>query len=134
MGEEILYRDKIMIIEDEKDITNIIETGLQEKLSRPFEIFSFDNAEDAFTSFHKVKYDLIITDFHLPGMDGFSFINRIREFDKKIPIIFDSGFFTELELAKHAESFDNVTFLDKPFSIKKLTNVVKIILYAENNA
>ena len=123
-----MSKHKIMIIEDEKDLANIIELGLQRKLPMPFDLLKFDNAEAAFASFNESKYDLIITDFHLPGMDGFDFINKIREFDKKIPIIFDSGFFTELEIANHADSFENVIFIDKPFSITKLANEVKLIL------
>lgn len=122
---------KILVIEDDEDVRFLIGASIKSSVSSDIEIDEFDNAEEALTQFHEKDYDLLITDFKLPGMDGLDLIKNIYEGSKRsdCPIIFISGFFTELESAKNSKYFHKLAFIDKPFEVGQLIMHVKMFLY-----
>ena len=130
------YVYKIMIIDDDQEILELLESALLKHVSLNLKINKYDSAEDGFSSCSKYKYDLIITDYKMPGMDGFSFIKTFRAFmgDVSTPIIFLSGFFRQLEAVSRASEFYNVIFYDKPFEGKKIANKVFLLLLGKKEA
>jgi len=73
-----------------------------------------------------IEVDLIVSDVVMPQMDGPTLINRLRERDKQIKIIFISGY-AEDAFRKNLDAKD-VNFLPKPFSLKQLAEKVKDVL------
>ena len=120
----------IMVIDDDHDVLAVVEDALLNHVILNLKIYKYDNAEDGFSSCAKYKYDLIITDYKMPGMDGFSFIRTFRALmgDEHTPIIFLSGFFRQLEAVSRASEFGNVFFYDKPFDSKRLANKASLLL------
>ena len=125
---------RLMIVEDDEDVRELIEGALSSYGPLDLEIYSFDYAEKAVVSLSARKYDLIITDFKLPGMDGFEFIQKCGELsgDKSIPVLFVSGYFNDLDAAKNASKFDNVMFVSKPFEVDKLVSKVALFLLSKD--
>ena len=124
---------KVLVIEDDEDVRYLIGASIQESIPNGILVDEFADAEAALNKCNQQKYDLIITDFKLPGMDGFDLIKRLNEhaLNADCPILFISGYFTELEAAKHGKYFDNLTFIDKPFETSHLIMHVKIMLYGK---
>ncbi len=76
----------ILVVEDEPQIQTLVKRLLREN-----QITAFENPQQALES-GKVRYrDLIITDYHMPGMNGSDFVRRIRAQGLTIPIIGISG-------------------------------------------
>lgn len=119
----------IMLLDDDDTIRDLIETSLPKFL--PFK--NFDKAERAFSSCYFYAYDLVITDFKLPGLAGDEFIQVFRNFEgnDSVPIIFISGNFSELESDRNHSMFRQVHFLEKPFEIEALGGVIKSLLLNE---
>jgi len=89
----------IFVIDDEKDIQNILEVNLR---NNGYKVNSFSSAEKALESLKKTIPDLIILDLMLPKMDGCK-VCRLLKFDEKyrhIPIVM---------LTARAQSSDNET-------------------------
>ena len=77
---------KILIVEDEKDIRNLLIFNLQK---HHYEVDSIHDGEKALPLIRKNKYDLILLDIMLPGVNGFD-LTRIIKNDNlisQIPII-----------------------------------------------
>jgi CheY-like chemotaxis protein len=72
-------------------------------------------------------YDLVISDIHMPGMNGMDLLNRIREINPVIPVIMITGFPT-VDLSVSAMKTGAVDFLSKPFHIDELLYKVNIYL------
>lgn len=71
-------KKRILLIEDDSDIRNLVTTSIMEHLPNQFIIDQFDNAEFALSSSFRKSYDLLIVDFKLQEMSGLEFINILR--------------------------------------------------------
>lgn len=68
--------EKILVVDDEKDIADLIEVYLQ---NENYAVYKFYTAEDALRCIEVQELDLAILDIMLPGTDGFSLCKKIRE-------------------------------------------------------
>jgi len=119
-------REKILIVEDEKDIIKMLEYNLKKE---GFRILSVQDGEDALDSANKERPDLIILDLMLPGMDGLEVCRNLKGDTKtaSIPLI--------MLTAKSQES-DKVVglelgaddYMTKPFSPRELIARIKAVL------
>lgn len=114
---------KILVVEDEKPIAQIIEFRLKRE---GFEVHTVCTGEEAVAFVRKSPPDLILLDIMLPGLDGFAACREIRRFTS-VPII--------MVTAKEAEG-DKILGLElgaddyvtKPFSPRELIARVKAVL------
>jgi len=111
----------VLIVDDEKNIVDILSFNLKKE---GFEIVPAYDGESALEQYEKKAPDLILLDVMLPLLDGFEVCRRIREKDRKTPIIM---------LTAREEETDKVLGLDlgaddyitKPFLIRELQARVK---------
>lgn len=68
--------EKILVVDDEKDIADLIEVYLQ---NENYTVFKFYTAEESLRCIETQELDLAILDIMLPGTDGFALCKRIRE-------------------------------------------------------
>ena len=82
---------KVMIVDDEIYVVALIQKLVNwEKYN--MEVVA--TANDGITALHfveEIKLDLIIVDVRMPGYDGIEFMDKIREFNKKVRFIVVSG-------------------------------------------
>ena len=121
---------QILVIEDDEDIRELLLNSLSDYTLFDLVVYAFANAEEGLASCSNTNYDLIITDYKLPGMDGAEFIKEFRKLsnNRSVPIIFLSGYFKDLDTSKRAFPFDDVMFLEKPFDVDKLFSRVAVLL------
>jgi DNA-binding response OmpR family regulator len=118
--------EKIMVVEDERDIARMIEYNLRKDGYRP--VLVHDGSFAAATA-AKEKPDLILLDLMLPGLDGLEVCRRLKADAKTsaIPIIM---------LTAKGEESDKVLglglgaddYVTKPFSLKELLARVGAVL------
>jgi heavy metal response regulator len=115
---------RILVIEDEKKISDFIKRGLKE------ESYSVDvayNAEDGHYLVTTDPFDLIILDLMLPDLDGVSLCKRIRSEKIHTPIIMLTAKDTVKDkvLGLDAGADD---YLTKPFAFEELLARIRVIL------
>jgi len=87
------------------------------------------NGKEAIELFNKHKdIKLILTDLQMPEMDGFEATRKMREIDKKIPIIAYTAYAYEGVTEKILLAGANECLL-KPFANKKLLNTIRKYLF-----
>lgn len=119
-------REKILIIEDDEDILNLLSYQLQ---SHQFVVKQAQTAQEGIEIAWEERPDLIILDIMLPDMDGFEICKRLKRHDETghIPIIM---------LTAKSEEIDRVLgfelgaddYVVKPFSPRELILRIKAIL------
>jgi len=86
-------------------------------------VCTVDCGEAALEQFAERKFDLVITDFSMPGMHGDQLVARIRQLSPTQPIIMATAFVEDYEIFGEASGrIDALLF--KPFSLKELRGAV----------
>jgi DNA-binding response OmpR family regulator len=100
---------RVLIIEDEQPLAHALELKLSHS---GYDAKAVNNGEDALETLSKAKYDLILLDLILPGMDGFELLQNIRDkhTDTKIVILSNLG---QPEDKARAETYDITNYYIK---------------------
>ncbi len=114
---------KILIVDDKKKVLKMIGRFLDKKC---FAVFLSDSFEKALSLCEKTKFDLVLSDFDLGKNSGLELINKIREKQPRIKTVLMSGSFRFNEEMLRLERID--AFLQKPFEVKELRNLVEEVL------
>jgi two-component system alkaline phosphatase synthesis response regulator PhoP len=115
---------RILVVEDEAAIRH----GLLDVLV--FHGYDVDAASDGPGGLEKAlsgKFDLILLDVMLPGLDGFSVCNRIRERDREQAIIMLTAKTSDEDII-HGLSLGADDYVGKPFSVAQLVLRIQAVL------
>ncbi|MBO4887636.1 MAG: response regulator transcription factor [Firmicutes bacterium] len=107
--------EKILIVDDEKSIVDIIKFNLDKEGYRTFTAY---DGYGALEEFQKESPDLVILDVMMPGMDGYEVCRRIRE-SSNIPIIMVTARTEEIDTVLGLEMGAD-EYVTKPFSMREL--------------
>lgn len=80
---------KILVVDDEENIRHLCKIELEEE---GFVVEVAQNGEEAIEKLSIFKPDLITLDIKMPGMNGIETLRRIRNFEKKLPIVLFTGY------------------------------------------
>ena len=119
---------KILIVDDEKLIRDVIKTYAEEE---NFECLEAEDGLEALDIIKQNDVDLIVLDIMMPKMDGMTFLEALKN-EKNIPVIILSARTEEYDKLR---GFDLGTddYLTKPFSPKELIARIKAILKRTKN-
>ena len=117
---------KIYVVDDEKDIREILKVNLQKN---GYDVNTFASAEEVLKQLAIAKPNLFILDIMMNGMDGLDLCKHIRASREltTIPILFLSAKSAELDKVLGLELGAD-DYLTKPFSIHELIARVKAIM------
>lgn len=113
----------ILVIEDEKDIREIIARYLQ---NEGYDVIESDNGITGLSLFNEYSPELIICDIMMSGIDGFEVLSRIRNISD-IPVIMLTAKHTESDRVKGFELGAD-DYVPKPFSAKELVKRVNVLI------
>jgi len=114
---------KIMIIEDEEKISNIIKESLEKW---GFETYTIRKFDAVFEEFLHINPHLVLMDVNLPFYDGFYWCSKIRSMSK-VPVIFLSSRNTNMDIIM-AVNMGGDDYITKPFAIEVLNAKINAIL------
>jgi two-component system, OmpR family, response regulator ChvI len=123
---------RILIVDDDTDITLTFKTGLEDK---GFEVDVFNDPLEVLSKFREKKngsggdsggifssmYDLLLLDVRMPNMNGFELYREIKKIDDKIKVCFITAY--EVFYEKLKEDFPAINvgcFIKKPVDINEL--------------
>jgi CheY-like chemotaxis protein len=111
----------VMVVDDDDDFRLILRDRLERMGMQCLEA---ENGEVARLQLKKFQVDLLITDNHMPKMDGLALIDWLKQTQRYMPIIFVSG-----DLSGHvrekAEQANVYAILEKPCSLSELSSIVE---------
>ncbi|HAG42671.1 MAG TPA: DNA-binding response regulator [Clostridium sp.] len=114
---------KIMVVEDDKTIKNIILENIVRWGFTPIDI---DDYGEVFNTFVKEEPHLVLLDINLPSYDGFYWCNKIRTVSK-VPIVFISSRNSNMDIVM-AMNMGGDDFVQKPFSMEVLMAKINALL------
>jgi two-component system response regulator RegX3 len=115
---------RILVVEDEE----AIRTGLIDVLVfHGFEVDSAATGPDGLRKALTGKFDLILLDVMLPGVDGYEICDRVRSEDRNQPIILLTAKTSDEEII-HGLKLGADDYVPKPFSIQQLVLRIEAVL------
>ncbi len=123
------HSHKILVVDDEQDIVFTLKTILNEA---GFSVDAFTNPSVAFEMFRPEKYELIILDIRMPGINGFELYMKLLEQDSSIKVLFLTAVNEFSMYAKFKSSVSPMSgkryYLQKPVDLTKLLQRVDDML------
>jgi DNA-binding response OmpR family regulator len=114
-------KKKILILEDEKPLAHALELKLTHE---GFDVVTTDNGEMGISILQKEKFDLVLSDLIIPGIDGFGVLETIKTKKMNVPVIVMTNLNQE-EDRKRAYDLGAVDFFVK--SNSTLSEIVEAV-------
>ena len=123
---------RILLVEDEEHLHEAIKMNLE---MENYIVNSVYNGKNAISKFKEGRYDLVILDVMLPGINGFDICESIRLEDKQTPILFLTSKNTSQDRVNGLKAGGD-DYLGKPFNLEELLlrseNLIKRSLSSSN--
>ena len=120
---------KILVVDDEKDIRDLIKEAL---VKDKFSVIAASSGEEAFALAKINKPDLILLDILMPGMDGYIACEELRKDSKTkdIPVLFITGKdLVEESIIERCNNLCAAGYVSKLSSLEELLKKVKEVLF-----
>jgi len=120
---------RVLVADDDVDVCTLLRMVLEPLCA----VTTVHDAESALALLAAdARFDAIISDFMLPGLDGLEFVARIRsdesdEEEARVPILMISGH-GALGVGERARAAGVDAFLDKPFTLAQLRATMRALL------
>jgi CheY-like chemotaxis protein len=118
---------RILIVDDNHDIVNIVESWLK---ANDYEVYTAYSGEEGLAKSKLLRPDAVILDIMMPDIDGSSVAAEMKEDPgtNQIPIIFPTGAVRSTELPKN-NIVGGQYFLAKPFKGVDLLKMLRLVIY-----
>lgn len=121
----------VLIIEDDSDITQLLTIHLSDLGCK---IVSARDGQKGLVIAKEERFDLVILDLMLPGLNGMEVCRKIRQGDRRTPILMLTAKSEEIDKVMGLETGAD-DYLTKPFSVREFIARVKVIFRRkEDNA
>ncbi len=120
-------RYTILAVDDEVNSLKVLSAALSSDRIR---VDTARSGEEAFGMFRERQYDLILSDYKMPGMTGEQLLEKIKTISPEIPFVLLTAYGT-IELAVNAMRLGAYTYLTKPVDLDHLENIVNDLLLSE---
>ena len=114
---------KILIIEDEKAIRNVLSNIVIEE-DKNHEVDTAENGLDGFEMLTQNTYDLVLCDIKMPKMDGIEFLEKAIAIQPELPIVMISGH-GDIDTAVESIKKGAFDFISKPPDLNRLLHTIR---------
>jgi CheY-like chemotaxis protein len=113
---------QILIVDDDKDVLRMLEFGLK-KMGPGYQIKTAKDMQSAVEQVEAQPFDLVLTDYMMPGMTGIDLVQAIRHLSPETQVVLMTAYgTTDLHTTSNHLGVD--AYLNKPFTMEQLREVV----------
>lgn len=122
---------KILIADDSRTMLRIICNVVKQLGFKEDDIIMVENGLEGIKKFNDEHPQIVLTDWNMPVMNGLEFVKRIREVNKKVPIIMITTEGGKSEVITALKAGVN-NYIVKPFDATVLKEKLSVLLPKEN--
>lgn len=117
---------RILLVDDEQSMLFFVGENLAE-LGEEYEIDTAGSGEEALKKFAIQPFDLVVSDLRMPGIDGITLLQIIRQTNQNTHLILMTAYGSDrVEIA--ARSLQLHSYITKPFRVEELLDTVRAAL------
>jgi DNA-binding NtrC family response regulator len=117
-------RPKILLLDDDKNLLRVLSYHIREA---GFDVSPLSSPSEALEILSTESFDLVVTDFRMPEMDGIEFLRRLRARDHELPVIVLTAY-GSIDKAVEAVRQGASDFLSKPIEKAQLLHAIRRVL------
>lgn len=118
---------RVLAVDDEEDIRESIKQLLELSLER-VEVITANDGKRALEILESGEFDLILTDYKMPNMDGLEFLQKAMVTHPNVPRLMLTAYPDPILAARAVKEAGVGLFIAKPFDMDYLVDVVKSLL------
>jgi CheY-like chemotaxis protein len=111
---------KILVVDDNKFL-RIVVSKMLSRLG--YEVSSADSGENGLSIFLKNKFDIVLSDYEMPGMDGVAFACSIKKSCPRTRVVIMTGSGKETVFSRKSTAVDEV--ISKPFTLAEINETIQ---------
>lgn len=113
--------NRILIVDDEADV---LEATSHILVRRGYSIVTAVNAEEGLEKVRRERFDLVLMDLRLPGIDGMQALRKIKKIDPEIEVIMTTAY-ASIDTAIESMKEGAYEYIEKPININKLIALIE---------
>ena len=117
---------RILIVDDDRNVLNGVLRILSE--DRTLEIKTCTSTDAALASVMETRYDIVISDYRMPGCDGISFLKNVKALQPRAVRIVLSGYCDKTSLYCAINEVQAHRYIEKPCDATALRAVITQVL------
>ena len=107
---------KLLLVDDEKDIREILRLSL---VDMGYTVFEAENGVEALRIFKEVQPPIVLTDIKMPNMDGIELLQKIKHENPETEVVMITGH-GDMDLAIKSLKYEATDFITKPINVDAL--------------
>jgi len=115
-------RAKVLVVDDDDEVRTVTSETIKEL---GYSVVTVVDADEALERLGEERFDLLITDVAMPGMNGVELARRARIIDGRLPVLFSSGY---ADVQTFGEELSDETVLRKPFRVADVAVRIQRVL------
>jgi CheY-like chemotaxis protein len=112
--------EKILVVDD-NNIFLIVVSKMLSLLG--YEVSSADSGENGLNVFRKSNFDIVLSDYDMPGMDGVAFACSVKNCSPRTPVVIMTGSGRESVFSRKSAAVDEV--ISKPFTLAEIDETIQ---------
>lgn len=117
---------QILLAEDDESLRRFLAAAL---VKAGHAVTDFGDGAEAYDCLRNIRFDLLLTDIVMPGMDGIELAKRAAEMDGRLKIMFITGF-AAVALHPSSQAPKQAKVLSKPFHLREIVREVERMIAA----
>jgi two-component system, cell cycle response regulator CpdR len=111
---------RILLAEDDESLRRFLAAAL---VRAGHEVMDFGDGDEAYACLTRARFDLLLTDIVMPGLDGIELAKRAADMDDGLKIMFITGF-AAVALHPSSNAPKRAKVLSKPFHLREIVQEV----------
>lgn len=114
---------RILIVDDDPNVATVLTSSL-ERLGREYKVDMVRDGVSALARIEQTPYDLIVTDYRMPGIDGLELLEKVRKVSPQTRLILMTAYGSP-DLESQAQKLEIYRYITKPFQVEDLREMVR---------
>jgi two-component system cell cycle sensor histidine kinase/response regulator CckA len=113
-------RGKVLVVDDNNSLRILVSRML---CRLGYEVSSADSGEKGLSIFHENKFDIVLSDYEMPGIDGVALACSVKKSSPCTPVVIMTGAGKETVFSRKSNAVDKV--ISKPFTLAEIGETIQ---------
>ena len=118
-----MSRLNILLVDDDRNLVTTLSYGLRKAMGEASSVAISLSSSEALSTLAIQEFDVVVSDFNMPGITGLEFLNRIRQDHPEMILVLITAYGTD-ELEEGVRQLGG-GYINKPFELSFLAQLIK---------